>query len=252
LNTATTTADAAELNAAQDQQRKGRKRFLLTLPSFAVGMLGEVLAVQLGVAQPWEAGVLWAYTIAGLLLFYLLIDRGISARWRDPMMTFPQVLFGISLVALAYVVMPSARALAMQWLCLIIVYDVRRLGKGQTWVATGLAMVVPFIGFGISYWLQPVSAEQLRSHLVTLGLGAFVIPGLLAMSAAARLMKKVQRSQKEKMAEALDQMTRLSRQDGLTGLFNRRHMQEMLDDEARHRPAIFGGHAGCGSLQAHQ
>lgn len=212
--------------------QQGLKRLRVTLLPFGVGILCALISVLYGFAQWWQFALLASYTAGGLTLFYLLLRSGVAARWRDPMLTFPQVLFGIGLVALSYAVMDVARAVALGWLCLIIVFDMRRLPIRQTYIAAALAMLLPALGVILAWYLNP-GRIKLGNELFFLGLGCGTVPALLMVSAAARRLRGRRKKQREQMTAVLGQLHQLAVNDGLTGLFNRRHMQELLEEELR-------------------
>lgn len=112
----------------------GVRRFQLTVPPFGVGIAGVIFAGATGRAAP--AHVLWLtlYTVAGLLTFYVLLKSDKVRRSRDPFLTFPQVIFAIGLVSIAYALITPARGLALQWLVLILAFDMRRMPLRQCWL----------------------------------------------------------------------------------------------------------------------
>ncbi|MBA4108921.1 MAG: hypothetical protein C0487_04935 [Leptothrix sp. (in: Bacteria)] len=214
-------------------QRQGIKRFWLTLPAFGLAHALLFLSVALGYAELRPVTWVLAYSVACMTAIFVLLNSKIARHSRDPMLVYPQVLFSVGLVALAYALVPSARSAVLQWLCLIIVFDMRRLPKRQTFAVAALAMLLPALGMlAVWHWQAPGSV-QLGDELVKLALSSVLVPVLLVISSFGRSLRKLQIKTKEDMVAALKQQHQLAMRDGLTGLYNRRHMAGLLDDEAQ-------------------
>jgi len=214
-------------------QRQGIKRFWLTLPSFGAAHALLFLSVALGYAELQSVAWVLAYTVACMTGIFLLLNSPVALRSRDPMLIYPQVLFSVGLVALTYALVPSARSAVLQWLCLIIVFDMRRLPKQQTFIVASLAMLLPGLGVLASWQWQAPGSVHLADELVKLALSGVLVPVLLVVSAFGRSLRKLQIKTKEDMVAALQQQRQLAMRDGLTSLYNRRHMAGLLDDEAQ-------------------
>lgn len=169
------------------RQHQALKRFRLTLFPYLGGVALAMLLPILGHAQWWQFLALAAYTLAGMSLFYAVLRSGISLHWRDSMLAFPQVLFGIGLVTLACVVLEIARSAALLWMCLVIVFDIGRLPRRQFLVATALAMVLPMLVILLSVFVQFQSRSPLIRQLLYILLASITVaPVLLYVSAAAQ------------------------------------------------------------------
>jgi diguanylate cyclase (GGDEF)-like protein len=237
MNSATLTAARSEPLAgapvrAQDLTRQGLKRWLWALPVFAVAMATAIAVAALNLAPWWPVWLLLAYTGCGLLVFYGLLVSGVAARFRDPLLTLPQVIFGIVLVALSYALLEVTRAVAMEWLCLIMVYDMRRLPKREIWLSAALAMILPALALCGAWSMQP-GQSSIGDQLVLLALGVFMVPVLLAVSASVRRLRSRRLKQQVQMAQTLEKLRQMAVLDGLTGLCNRRHMMDLLAEEVR-------------------
>ncbi len=213
-------------------RRQGIKRFWLTLPAFGAAHALLFLSVALGYAELRPVSWVLAYTVACMTGIFLLLNSQVALRSRDPMLIYPQVLFSVGLVALTYALVPSARSAVLQWLCLIIVFDMRRLPKRQTFTVAALAMLLPALGMLASWHWQAPGRVLLADELVKLALSGVLVPVLLVISAFGRSLRKLQIKTKEDMLAALSQQRQLAMRDGLTGLYNRRHMTGLLEDEA--------------------
>ena len=232
MTTPSTTQQAEELSPdRRGYRRPGIKRFALTLTPYGVVMLALGALSVFGLVPPWQAAALSAYMAAGLLCFFLLLRSKFAARLSDPMLVFPQVLFSISATTLAYALIDIARPIALELLCLIIVFDMRRLSKSQATIAAMLAIVLPVEGLLLA-WQQQSDAGKLVGQLVLLALQGMLVPILMLIAATGRQVHRALISHNDGMRRALELTRQIAIRDSLTGLFNRAHMQGLLEQEA--------------------
>lgn len=207
-------------------------RLLYLWPSylFIAGLMGA--AVSMDLAPSLETYVVYAYGVTGVACFYGVLRAGMTRRWRDPMMVFPQVCFNLTVVVLAYVLVPLTRGLVVQWLCLLILFDMRRLGGRQVLVAAALAYGLLILAMtGIQY-SRPDNID-LGAEAVNIGMAALTLCALLAVTRVGRRVDEQRRAQQTKLAETVAKLDELAIRDALTGAFNRRHTQVLLDRELR-------------------
>ncbi|AKJ31636.1 GGDEF domain-containing protein [Caldimonas brevitalea] len=213
-------------------RRKGMRRFLVTVPSYAAVLLIVWAGAAVGLG-PWQgAMVVTMFTLVTLSVFYGLLRSGLTLRSRDPVLTFAQVVFTILLVTLMYGLFDAGRTTALLWLSVTIAYDIRRLPERQIRLAAALSLLLPTLVVGLQSWFRP-EAHGWRDDLLNLGLMAATLPVLIAVSAQARAVRRRELAQKEQMADTLAQLRELSVRDALTGAYNRRHMLARLDEEVR-------------------
>lgn len=215
--------------------RQAVKRLLWLLPSYLFAGAMLVLGVRMGRIAAEPAWAMTAYASSGLSVFYVLLRSGWAAQRSEPNLAYPQVLFSISAVLMAYATVELTRVLALQWLCLTLVFDMHRLSKRQVQLATAIAMG----------GLSAIVLHELLTHpgkynvvgeIINIVMACVSLPILVMVSGLARKLRQQGEKQKADMAKALSQMQALAIRDGLTRCFTRRHMQQMLDEEvARQR-----------------
>ncbi len=184
---------------------------------------------QLGMIRPWMVDVLlWAVVPLNLLML-AAIRSGCTRRLRDPALTVP--LFTVALVAisLAYIaIRPGDRGVVLGLITLVMVFGMYTHSPTQTLV-TGIAtMAVLGPCMAVLSRLDPVyypgGRELLRFEL----LGG-TVPVLIYASLQLAEWRNRLRQQRRELEAALAKVQELATRDGLTGLYNRRHMQELLD-----------------------
>ncbi len=216
---------------AEQQRLRGLRRLHFILPAYFIAIGLMAIAVWKGLT-PWHtAAVMTGAMVGGYTCFYTLLASGLSKRFKDPRLICPQVVYSIAMGALSYAIMEGARALALQWLSLVIIFDVQRLGTRQMRWAAASAMAMPVLGIVVMETFAPEGHIDLTFHLVSLGWGAVLVPALLLVGRQARRIRQRQVAMKNEMGQAVVYLRELSVRDALTGLTNRRHMQELLQAE---------------------
>lgn len=210
----------------------GMRRLAQTLPSYLFVMLLLGICAAMGFVQPWQSAVVVAYTAAGLGIFYALVRSGVAARTKEPTLAFPQVLFNASLVILAYALIPLARGLALQWLCMIILFDMRRLSAAQVRWVTFSAYALLLGTVCAILQIAPGSIDMV-AEFINVAMTSLTLCTLLVVTHIGQRVNTHRKRQKVELERTVAQLNALSTRDGLTQLFNRRHMHTLLEEEIR-------------------
>lgn len=210
----------------------GRKRFWLAVPSYIGVLLLLWLGAYMGSIKPAVVGLLTVALVVPLAAIFVAVHFGLALRTQDPMLAFTQSSFSIAIVAIGYAMLDDLRSTALLWLSVIIVFDLWRLPRQQVRLAMALCIVLPMLATVSRHYWHPVPLDW-GLEFFTLLILAVVLPVLYLVSAQARAGRARHISQKQQMAQTLAQLHQLSMRDGLTGLYNRRHMLTLLDDEVR-------------------
>ena len=217
---------------ARALQRRGWKRFLLTLPAYAMAVFLIVLAAAFQLAEVWQAQILIGYILLGLGASGAILKSPAALRLRDPMLIYPQVLFAVGLISLSYSIMPVSRSVAMEGLCLVVLFDMQRLNWRQMSITAALAMILPAVGVMLVEYLRHGHID-IGSPLVSVLATAIEVPSLLMVAVTGRKLRGYLLTQRDQLTTATQQLHLLLMHDGLTGFYNRRHMQHLLDAEQR-------------------
>lgn len=212
-------------------QRRAVKRWVWATLGYALLWSLLLAAVFHGVADASAIGVV-IYGLAGQLAFYAVLRSGLTRRAKDPLLTFPQVVYGITGVALTYGLQSFDQGPALQLLFLLLFYDLHRLTPRQIGIAAALATVLLAGTVVGMYGLRPTNIDW-RQEAFTLIMAALAMPALAVIGRIVRGVHLRRLTQKAELAQALIDLQTLSQRDALTGAFNRRHMASLLDDEVR-------------------
>lgn len=220
------------------RQAIGRLAWLIPPYGFSCSVLG--VAVFMGLLPGWKVSLIAALSFGGLAVFYALMRSGWHLRWREPTLAFARVLFSIACVALSYALLPPARGLALQYLCIILVFDMNRLTPGQVRFAA-IAAPLFIVATLLATLSLGLSTADFDTEVVNLAMAAVMGPVLLIVSGTARRVRRQMLDTRAELTKALDRTQALAIRDGLTGLYNRRHLQQRLTEELlrqrrNHRP----------------
>jgi diguanylate cyclase (GGDEF)-like protein len=181
------------------------------------------------IAEP-TARFMLGYAVVGCVAFYPWVRSGFSARWQDSGLVLPQMLFATSWAVTGYALIPPLRPAMLQLMCLVQAFGYFSLKPRQVAFtgAAGVAMLLAMLGV-MSQLAPPhfdVPEQRLKILLAT-------VPLLLLMLMAmhqSRLRGRLRRQHLE-LEDAVTQVRTLVSHDALTGLINRKQMQELLEQE---------------------
>lgn len=191
---------------------------------------------------------LWAFTVfasAGLLVVFMLIRCGWSRRLADPSMTLPQMLYAIACNAAGYMIAGRAHGAVPLILAVILMFGMFGMTDRQVRFV-GLYALALFGGAAAWMAMREPAIYPPAHELAYFMMTAVVVCGVLVLNTRMTTMRDRLRRQREDLARALDRIQQLATHDELTGLVNRRRMQELLDHE-RDRSAR-PGHTWCVAL----
>lgn len=214
----------------------------LAMLLMAAGVVAMHYFVLVGSAP---AGPVWTWTVVslgGMVIFFVLIRTGWSRRLADPSMTLPQMLYAIASGVAAYMLVGEGRGGVFPIVMVIIAFGLFQLRPREV-SAVGLFAVGLFgCAMALMAWLRPaVYAPRVElGHFLMI---ATMMPAMSVLAARFSRLRERLRRQKADLAHAVARIQELATRDELTGLVNRRHMQELMEQE--HRRCVRSGHTFC-------
>jgi diguanylate cyclase (GGDEF)-like protein len=197
-------------------------------------VLGVIGALHVGAAMGYvDKGPLWWWTAAtagGMAAVLAIIRSGLNRRLRDPSLTMPQMVYGVLCAAWAYTFSGDAHAMACLLVAIVLMFGAFGLSVRQ----------IPGLGvFTLALFAAIMTAMARRDPLhYPARLEACYFAGLCAMvggiallTARLQMLRERLHRQKTELEAALAHIHRLATHDELTGLVNRRRMQELLETE---------------------
>jgi len=211
-----------------------RLRLLRTLTAgavYAVCLLLQVHTVWAGYVPAGRAAALTVFVLAGQSAFYALLRGGFSLRLRDPAMTMPQMVFALSALALAYSINPHVRGALLMVVALVLIFGAFTLKPSRCrqlgWSAVGLFSAA--MAWGAVHEPDQFDPTIEWIHFFFI---ATVLPTISLLAGQLSQLRRDQQVQKRELRQAMDRLHLLATHDELTGLPNRRHVQDWIRQES--------------------
>ena len=192
-------------------------------------------ATSLGLNDGDWVGPWTAMCLLGMGAFFALIRSGWTRRLQDPSLTLVQMFYAIACAAAAYALAGGAQGAALVMVAVVLMFGMFGMTNRET-VATG-AYALGLFGLAMAFMAQHDPARYpLAVQKVNFAMMVIFVCGSVAVSAQLRAMRDRLRRQRGELAEVLSRIRELATRDDLTGLVNRRHMRELLENERTRAP----------------
>jgi diguanylate cyclase (GGDEF)-like protein len=230
------------LFGADCKQRIRLRRTLVASGVYLLAALGQWWSAQIGLADPDLARWLILCLVPGLFGFLLAIRSGVNLRFSDPALTMQQMVFAIVAMAAAYVINPPVRGMLLMIVALVLVFAAFTLSPRASralglFAITVLGLVMLAMGTHAPQTFDPTVE---RIHFA---FAAVVLPVISMLAGDLSAMRMRLKLQKAELQCALARIHKLATRDDLTGLINRRHMEELAEMEQRR--ALRSGSLPC-------
>lgn len=197
-----------------------------------LGGAGVMLWLGYTGLAPLQAMAWWSVVaVGGLTVMAALVRCGWSARWRDPSMTFQQILWAITCSAVAYVLAAEARGIVPGLLAVTMLFAALNLRAKQI-VAVSLYALGAF-SLAVLFIIQLDNSTEPALEIAYALVLVLMLTGCMLLSLRLYQLRGRLRKQRQELAAALEENRELASRDALTGLINRRHMRELLELEQR-------------------
>jgi diguanylate cyclase len=217
-------------------------QMLLAMAVMAAGVLAMSYFVWVGVARLW-AVVAWSLgNLLGMAVFFLLVRSGWSRRLRDPSLTLPQMIFAITSAALAYGLLGAARGAVFPVVMVVLMFGMFVANPRQMrWISLYAVLLFTAVMVLLALlrpWDYPVLIEF--GHFLLL---ATMLPAVSILAGRVSRMRHRARLQRTDLSQALARLREHTTRDELTGLINKRHMVDVMEQE--HQRCIRSGQTFC-------
>lgn len=210
------------------------KRQAMALLSYLMFLLPMLYAVDQGWMMLSLTGVLVFVLLSVLVnvVFYVLIRSGYSERFKDPSLTFPQIfvslLMGLILVRYA----GQARPVFITLFFASFFFGIFGLSRRQFWILAGTTIVgyAAMIATQV-LWMGP-SAMTIRLAFLELIALSMISCWMAAIGGYVVRLRQKLVNQKSALVQVNKKLNFLVSHDELTGVFNRRQLMKLLEDES--------------------
>ena len=220
-----------------------RRRLLVSMSLLALLLMSSSAGVMLLVATHSSTvntvAVQWwaAISVGGLAVMTAFIRSGETSRLNDPSLTVPQMVWTVTSGAVAYVLAGDARGIVPSVLAMILFFGTFGLSVAEV-VGIGVYALLAF-GCAVAATTRvnasPFGYLDTAYALMVL----IVLGGSIALNLRIQRIRARLREQRQALAHALAVNRELATRDDLTGLPNRRAMQDLMDLE--HRRSLRSG-----------
>jgi diguanylate cyclase len=206
---------------------------LLCALMYAICCSAAFYAAEVGMMRDFAPKLLLLTAIPCYTAFYVLVRTGRTRTMRDPNLMIPQQSFSLLAIAFAYTAIgPHDRGLVLVLIALVMVFGMYTHQPRQAAFAGVLAMVLLAMCMGVLSHIDPVyyppTLELLRFEQMIGTLPPLILAAYQISAWRNRLAQ-----QRRELRDTLEKVQTLASRDALTGLYNRRHMQDRLVDSAK-------------------
>ena len=209
-------------------------------------MLGSAVVLNYfawaGLAPRLPSALLALAGVLGYGACFAFVRSGRNLSLADPSLTAPQMLLGFIFSVTSYVLSGTGRGSVFPIVMVILMFGMYSLPPDVMRRAGLMALAMFGVAMATMAWLNPAVYDP------TVELGHFLMMAIMlpAVSMLAgqlsRLREKLRR-QKAELTDALTRIQELATRDELTGLANRRHMQQLTELERTR--GVRSGHPFC-------
>lgn len=217
----------------QDAKRRLRTEQTAVAGLFSIASIGFLQYAgwagyaSLLVVQLWSL-----VTLGGSVGFFLAIRSGWSERLKVPSLTIAQMAYAISACAMAYMHTGPVRGALVTLLMVVMMFGMFALSTRKV-LAVGLFALAMFaLAMTVSAYRHPQVAPAAVEwgHFIML---AMAMPAVAVLAERLKRLRRRMQDQKRELRQALDEIHQMATHDSLTGLMNRRCLDDLLDKEIR-------------------
>ncbi|MFY9812091.1 diguanylate cyclase [Aquabacterium sp.] len=212
----------------ETRQRGYVLRTLLAAFGYLLGVVIAEVALSIGVADKGPARVFQGAALTAGLISYAMVRWGWTRNFRDPAMTMTQMLVGQTMAVVAYVLLHEFRGALIGLSVAVASFGTFSLTRDRQWAMSLYALLT--MGAGM-LWMSVRDPMNFPPEVEAVHFLILMILQSMAALLGAQFgeMRRRLRNRKRELEVALDRIQELANRDSLTGLYNRRYAQELID-----------------------
>ncbi|GAB3399903.1 GGDEF domain-containing protein [Massilia agilis] len=228
-------ARLADLLLTSDpRQRRCLTVLLLASLVTAIGIALCIAGAVLDVFPVRDVAVVAVLAAATMASFFVIIRSGINQRFADPTLAYPQIIAAQSLVAAGYAVLGPVHTATLPLLVLVMTFGMFTMRAA----AVRAACIYTLVAIGaVMVWRSRTDPAHYPALLECFNfvMTATVLAAIAQLSNHLVSLRAKLKSQRLALEDALAQIRELATHDELTGLPNRRHMLDLLNEHVQRR-----------------
>lgn len=205
---------------------------LRTLASILVFVLCVLLIGQ-GINTGWIAPlaglILASLILTSCLGFYLAIRTGWSERFHDPALTLTQVLVAETWIALAYSITGQAHGATLILYALVMFFGVFNMDAKSAKISGTYVLLMTSISMLYKSYTDPFHYPA-NIEFVHYIFVVVTVPVMAYLGGQIAGMRNRMKAQKAELTAAFERIQEMAMRDELTGLINRRHGMQVLQE----------------------
>lgn len=207
------------------------RRQMMAIYSYLLLWLGTWLGVTLSAFDPRTPHLLIFGTLFIInLLFFAALRSGFSERFRDPSLAMAQMFAGILAITLLLHYARELRGALLSLYLMTMTFGVFSLDRRQQVIMAVIAQTA-FTLLLVYEWRRTPLEQILSLSFSHWGILVLILCWFVFMGGYIHNLQQQFRAQRESLRQAHDHLARIAIRDELTGLFNRRHFLERLEEE---------------------
>lgn len=223
--------DAGDSPTASSHAQRARvAQALLALSLLLAGVAAMHAGAWLGTV---DRDGLWAWTIVSVVGFSIplvLIQTRVTENLHDPSLTLPQMLLASTVAAWAYTLAGTSHAVVTLMQALALSFGIFGIDSRPAIYCAGYSILIFAVTMVRQCLVDPVRYHFADDLLLFIFL-VLIVVGIVINTLRVNRMRERIRTQKQDLQQALARIEQLATLDELTGLPNRRFLQQALDAE---------------------
>jgi diguanylate cyclase len=208
------------------------RRVLTASLTYALGFAILALCSALGLLAVDRLIVIGLAFLAVNLAWLVVFRSGWNQRFADPSMTLAQVCVAASLVALIVVLGEHVHVVAVPFYSSLFVFAMLQLRPREMLAAEAFVLITYCAAVAVRAQLF---GDRLDMRLEAINVALVVLCSIWYAAAAGGISNL-----RARLRSSLQTIEQLANRDGLTGLWNRRHVDDLLNAELQRQQRLGG------------
>jgi len=203
------------------------RRFLLAASAYGCCLPLLAIAHLLGLVPLKTVLEIAAAMLVTNVALYSLFHTGLNERFRDPSLTWLQVLSATAVLMYAVFQFDQERGLALMMCLVVLAFGTFRFSTREFFIAAGVVLAGYALVINLLMWLKPDGLNVWLEAFRWLTL-AFVLPCFAVVGGRISDLRQRVRRTNDELSSALAMIQRMATHDTLTALPNRALFNESL------------------------
>jgi len=211
------------MNEPDHKQAVRIRIFLMAAGSYLVGYLVLTVSYFLGVIGPQPLKYLALPFVLPNIAFYTLFRTGLNLRFKEPSMTVAQIVMATLVIMYTVYLAEQVRPMVLLFYLILFLFGLLRLTTRQLLAIGGFAMTTYA---AVIFLVVRLKGEQINLRMELL-YGLVLGLGLIWFALVGGYISTI----RDKLRQSLHTIQQMAIHDELTGVYNRHHLNGLLETE---------------------